>query len=130
MGMNAYFAYTIVGFKGTQNAVKKVMMAVTVEGVIFIIMSALDLRRYVFKGLPHMDDEGHHGRDRLVLGPHRAASWKRHRHRQRPPSSACGPCDPHWRALRAHLDRNRFLLCHEPLDPLAGQRSCHDQHPS
>eukprot|EP00439_Symbiodinium_sp_Y106_P086055 s14_g31.t1 len=52
MGMNAYFAYTIVGFKGTQNAVKKVMMAVTVEGVIFIIMSALDLRRYVFKVFP------------------------------------------------------------------------------
>ena len=49
MGMNAYFAYTIVGFKGQQNAVKKVMMAVTVEGVIFIIMSALDIRRYVFK---------------------------------------------------------------------------------
>ncbi|CAE7232642.1 AZG1 [Symbiodinium natans] len=52
MGMNAYFAYTIVGFKGTQTAVKKVMMAVTIEGVIFIIMSALDLRRYVFKVFP------------------------------------------------------------------------------
>ncbi|CAE7477882.1 unnamed protein product [Symbiodinium natans] len=52
MGMNAYFAYTIVGFKGQQNAVKKVMMAVTVEGVIFIIMSALDIRRYVFKVFP------------------------------------------------------------------------------
>ena len=52
MGMNAYFAYTIVGFKGGQNAVKKVMLAVTVEGVIFILMSALDIRRYVFKVFP------------------------------------------------------------------------------
>mmetsp|Transcript_22852 Transcript_22852/g.40245 ORF Transcript_22852/g.40245 Transcript_22852/m.40245 type:complete len:714 (+) Transcript_22852:46-2187(+) len=52
MGMNAYFAYTIVGFKGTQASVKKVMFAVTIEGLIFILMSALDLRRYIFKIFP------------------------------------------------------------------------------
>ena len=52
MGMNAYFAYTIVGFKGGQNSVKKVMFAVTIEGVIFILMSLFDLRRYVFKVFP------------------------------------------------------------------------------
>ena len=52
MGMNAYFAYTIVGFKGTQTAVKKVMFAVAIEGVIFIVLSLFDLRRYVFKIFP------------------------------------------------------------------------------
>ena len=30
--MNAYFAYTIVGFKGQSNPVKKVMFAVAIEG--------------------------------------------------------------------------------------------------
>ena len=34
MGMNAYFAYTIVGFKGSQQPVKKVMFCVMVEGLI------------------------------------------------------------------------------------------------
>ncbi|CAE7936045.1 AZG1, partial [Symbiodinium necroappetens] len=41
-----------VGFKGGQNSVKKVMFAVTIEGVIFILMSLFDLRRYVFKVFP------------------------------------------------------------------------------
>jgi len=36
MGMNAYFAYTIVGFKGTLTPVKKVMFAVLIEGVVFM----------------------------------------------------------------------------------------------
>ena len=49
MGMNAYFAYTIVGFKGQSNPVKKVMFAVAIEGVIFVVMSSLDIRRMVFK---------------------------------------------------------------------------------
>ncbi|KAL9138944.1 Permease GhxP/GhxQ family [Amphidinium carterae] len=52
MGMNAYFAYTIVGFKGTSNPVKKVMFAVFIEGIIFIVMSATDARRFVFKFFP------------------------------------------------------------------------------
>ena len=52
MGMNAYFAYTIVGFKGQSNPVKKVMFAVAIEGVIFIVMSSLDIRRMIFKIFP------------------------------------------------------------------------------
>ena len=37
----AYFAYTIVGFKGTGYPVKRVMFAVFIEGVIFVIISLL-----------------------------------------------------------------------------------------
>ena len=36
MGMNAYFAYTVVGFKGTSQPVKIVMFAVMIEGAVFI----------------------------------------------------------------------------------------------
>ena len=50
--MNAYFAYTIVDFKGQSNPVKKVMFAVAIEGVIFIVMSSLDIRRMIFKIFP------------------------------------------------------------------------------
>ena len=49
MGMNAYFAYTIVGFKGQSNPVKKVMFAVAIEGMIFIVMSSLAIRHMIFK---------------------------------------------------------------------------------
>ena len=52
MGMNAYFAYTIVGFKGQSNPVKKVMIADAIESVIFIVMSSLDIRRMIFKIFP------------------------------------------------------------------------------
>ena len=52
MGMNAYFAYTIVGFKGQSNPVKKVMFGVVIDDVIFIVMSLLATRRMIFKILP------------------------------------------------------------------------------
>ena len=49
IGMNAYFAHTIMGFKGQSNPVKKVMFAVVIEGVIFIVMSLLAIRLMIFK---------------------------------------------------------------------------------
>lgn len=52
MGMNAYFAYTIVGFKGSQHPAKKVMFCVFIEGVIFIFLSLIDARRWVLKMFP------------------------------------------------------------------------------
>lgn len=52
MGMNAYFAYTIVGFKGTLNPAKKVMFCVFIEGIVFIVLSLLDVRRKVFRVFP------------------------------------------------------------------------------
>ena len=53
MGMSASFAYTIVGFKGQSNPVKKVMFADAIEGVIFIVMSSLDIRRMIFRSFRH-----------------------------------------------------------------------------
>ena len=52
MGMNAYCAYTIVGFKGTNHDVKKVMFAVMIEGLIFMFLSLIDARRFVMKYFP------------------------------------------------------------------------------
>uniref|UniRef100_A0A7S4SEV0 Uncharacterized protein n=1 Tax=Alexandrium monilatum TaxID=311494 RepID=A0A7S4SEV0_9DINO len=53
MGMNAYFAYTVVGFKGTQHAAKKVMLAVVFSGLTFLVISILDLKRFAYKyGFP------------------------------------------------------------------------------
>ena len=49
MGMSAYFAYPIVGFKGQSNPVKKVMIAVAIHDVIFIVMSLLAIRLMIFK---------------------------------------------------------------------------------
>ena len=49
MGVNAYFAYTIVGFKGQSNPV---MIAVAIESVIFIVMSSLAIRLMIFKIFP------------------------------------------------------------------------------
>eukprot|EP00746_Dinoflagellata_sp_MGD_P154239 gnl/MRDRNA2_/MRDRNA2_84715_c1_seq1.p1 gnl/MRDRNA2_/MRDRNA2_84715_c1~~gnl/MRDRNA2_/MRDRNA2_84715_c1_seq1.p1 ORF type:complete len:731 (+),score=131.02 gnl/MRDRNA2_/MRDRNA2_84715_c1_seq1:279-2195(+) len=52
MGMNAYFAYTIVGFKGSQQPAKKVMFCVFIEGILFIVLSLLDFRRFAIKVFP------------------------------------------------------------------------------
>ena len=52
MGMNAYFAYTIVGFKSQSNPVKKVMSAVAIDVVIFIVMSLLAIRLMIFQIFP------------------------------------------------------------------------------
>ena len=52
MGMNAYFAYTIVGFKGQSHPVKKVMSAVAIDDVIFIVMSLLAIRLMIFQIFP------------------------------------------------------------------------------
>lgn len=52
MGTNAYVAYTLVAFKGSGQAVKKVMFAITMEGVAFIVLSLVDARRVVYKVFP------------------------------------------------------------------------------
>ena len=52
MGMSAYFAYTIVGFKSQSNPVKQVMSAVAIDDVIFIVMSLLAIRLMIFQIFP------------------------------------------------------------------------------
>ncbi|KAJ1955143.1 hypothetical protein EC988_002047 [Linderina pennispora] len=53
MGLNAYFAYTVVGFHGTgkvtyQNAVA----AVCIEGIIFFVLSVIGLRQWFARLIP------------------------------------------------------------------------------
>lgn len=53
MGLNAYFAYTVVGFMGTGRVTYgQALSAVFVEGFIFIIVSVIGLRSYLVQILP------------------------------------------------------------------------------
>ncbi|KAI9024724.1 permease family-domain-containing protein [Hyaloraphidium curvatum] len=53
MGLNAYFAYTVVGFRGTGSVPFEVALAaVFIEGVIFAILSILGLRQALARFLP------------------------------------------------------------------------------
>lgn len=51
MGLNAFFAYTVV--IGMGYAWKKALLAVFVEGIIFIILSRTGAREAIFNAIPH-----------------------------------------------------------------------------
>ena len=50
MGLNAYFAYTVVGVYGY--SWKVALTAVFAEGIIFIILSATNVREAIFNAIP------------------------------------------------------------------------------
>lgn len=50
MGLNAYFAYTVVGQLGYPWEVA--LAAVFIEGIIFIILSAVNVREAIFNAIP------------------------------------------------------------------------------
>lgn len=53
MGTNAYFAYTVVGFHGSGNlSYRAALTAVFLEGLIFLVISALGLRAKLAKLVP------------------------------------------------------------------------------
>ncbi|KAJ1429780.1 Xanthine/uracil/vitamin C permease [Sesbania bispinosa] len=53
MGTNAYFAYTVVGFHGSGNvSYQSALAAVFIEGVIFLLVSAIGLRVKLAKLVP------------------------------------------------------------------------------
>ncbi|KAA8539504.1 hypothetical protein F0562_026196 [Nyssa sinensis] len=53
MGTNAYFAYTVVGFHGSGNvSYKSALAAVFIEGLIFLLISAVGLRAKLAKLVP------------------------------------------------------------------------------
>lgn len=53
MGTNAYFAYTVVGFHGSGNVpYKTALAAVFIEGLIFLLISAVGLRAKLAKLVP------------------------------------------------------------------------------
>ncbi|KAI3519691.1 hypothetical protein L1887_08906 [Cichorium endivia] len=53
MGTNAYFAYTVVGFHGSGNiSYESALAAVFIEGIIFLLVSAVGLRAKLAKLVP------------------------------------------------------------------------------
>ncbi|KAF7830882.1 adenine/guanine permease AZG1 [Senna tora] len=53
MGTNAYFAYTVVGFHGSGNiSYQSALAAVFIEGLIFLLISAIGLRAKLAKLVP------------------------------------------------------------------------------
>ncbi|KAL7214653.1 hypothetical protein ACSBR1_026943 [Camellia fascicularis] len=53
MGTNAYFAYTVVGFHGSGNvSYRSALTAVFIEGMIFLMISAIGLRAKLAKLVP------------------------------------------------------------------------------
>ncbi|KAD4585963.1 hypothetical protein E3N88_23564 [Mikania micrantha] len=53
MGANAYFAYTVVGFHGSGNiSYENALAAVFIEGMIFLLISAVGLRAHLAKLIP------------------------------------------------------------------------------
>ncbi|KAI3705683.1 hypothetical protein L1987_75924 [Smallanthus sonchifolius] len=53
MGANAYFAYTVVGFHGSGNiSYENALAAVFIEGMIFLLISAVGLRAQLAKLIP------------------------------------------------------------------------------
>ena len=50
MGLNAYFAYTVVGSMGY--GWQTALAAVFIEGILFIILSALNIREAIFNAIP------------------------------------------------------------------------------
>jgi AGZA family xanthine/uracil permease-like MFS transporter len=53
MGLNAYFAYQVVGYHGTGNiSYRLALAAVFTEGWVFIALSLLGMRQWLVKTLP------------------------------------------------------------------------------
>ncbi|XWS35397.1 hypothetical protein CRYUN_Cryun21dG0122800 [Craigia yunnanensis] len=53
MGTNAYFAYTVVGYHGTGNVpYKSALTAIFIEGLLFLLISAVGLRAKLAKLVP------------------------------------------------------------------------------
>jgi AGZA family xanthine/uracil permease-like MFS transporter len=53
MGLNAYFAYQVVGFHGTGRLTYgQALAAVFIEGFIFIFLSLIGMRRWLVRMLP------------------------------------------------------------------------------
>jgi AGZA family xanthine/uracil permease-like MFS transporter len=53
MGMNAYFAYSVVGFRGTGNiSYEAAVTAVAIEGACFVVLSVSGLRYALIRWIP------------------------------------------------------------------------------
>lgn len=53
MGLNAYFAYNVVGYRGTKSvSYQEALAAIFIEGWIFVFLSAVGVRQKVISMLP------------------------------------------------------------------------------
>jgi adenine/guanine/hypoxanthine permease len=53
MGLNAYFAYQVVGYHGTGNvSYRLALTAVFVEGFVFVFLSLIGMRQWLVKVIP------------------------------------------------------------------------------
>ncbi|KAJ1721436.1 hypothetical protein LPJ53_004044 [Coemansia erecta] len=53
MGLNAYFAYTVVGYHGTGKvSYRNALSAVCIEGIIFFVLSVVGLRQWFARMIP------------------------------------------------------------------------------
>ncbi len=53
MGVNAYFTYSVVGFRGTGSVTyQQALACVFIEGLIFVALSLLGVRQVLVKSLP------------------------------------------------------------------------------
>jgi len=53
MGLNAYFTYTIVGFRGSGPVEYETALGVVfIEGIVFMVIAALGIRSFIVKAIP------------------------------------------------------------------------------
>lgn len=77
MGLNAFFAYTVVLQMGY--TWEMALAAVFVEGVIFIVLSLTNVREAIFNAIPMTLKKGSVRRHRFVYRPHRPVQRPNHR---------------------------------------------------
>ena len=80
MGLNAFFAFTVVGALGY--TWQQALGAVFISGCIFLILTVTGVRRWLIDRHPALDAQRGRGRHRHVPRHHRAEE-RRHRRRQR-----------------------------------------------
>jgi len=50
MGMNAYFTYSVVGFRGTGDiGYDAAVTAILIEGIVFLVLAVTGLRQFIIK---------------------------------------------------------------------------------
>ena len=74
MGLNAYFAYTVV--LGMGYSWEYALTAVFAEGIIFILLSATNVREAIFNAIPQNLKSSRQRRNRTVYRIHRTSECK------------------------------------------------------
>lgn len=101
MGLNAYFTYTVVGFRGSGPvSYETALGAVFVEGLIFIAIAGLGLRGYVVHAIPQVRARASHAHRTPCAPP-----------RPPPPPAPIRRLPRHRWARPARLHRANIVQC-------------------